>query len=65
MDSTCKVTKKEKTSSNDRLHTNMSVEDRILFLANLIVQRVNDDHMNGNRLFREISGFGDGTTSTN
>ena len=65
MDSTCKVTKKEKTSSNDRLHTNMSVEDRILFLANLIVQRVNHDHMNGNRLFREISGFGDGTTSTN
>ena len=65
MGRTSKIKDKVKTLSDERLYTNMSVDDRILLLANLIVQRVNDDYMNGNRLFREISGFGDGTTATN
>ena len=65
MGRTSKIKDKVKTLSDERLYTNMSVDDRILLLANLIVQRVNDDYMNGNRLFREISGFGDGTKATN
>lgn len=64
MDRTCKITKKEKTSSIDRLHTNMSVEDRILFLADLIAQKINDDQTNGNHIIRKINGLGDGTKKT-
>lgn len=63
MDRTCIVTKKEKTSSNERLHTNMSVEDRILFLADLIAQKIKDDQTSGNNLLRKINGLGDGTTN--
>lgn len=63
MDRTCIVTKKEKTSSNERLHTNMSVEDRILFLADLIAQKIKDDQISGSRLLGKINGLGDGTTN--
>lgn len=63
MDKTRMVTKKEKTSSNDRLHTNMSVEDRILFLADLITQKIKDDQISGNKLLNKIDGFGNGTTN--
>jgi ABC-type uncharacterized transport system ATPase subunit len=63
MDRTCKITKKEKTSSSERLHTNMSVEDRILFLADLIAQKIKDEQTSGNHLLKRIDRLGDGTTN--
>lgn len=63
MDRTSKITKKEKTSSSERLHTNMSEKDRILFLADLITQKIKDDQISGNKLLNKIDGFGNGTTN--
>ncbi len=38
------------------LHTTMSVDERLTFLANLIINKIQADESNGRKLFNVISG---------
>ena len=45
---------KNKKSVIDPLHTVMTNEDRLDFLASLIVDRIEEDQMNGRKLLAKI-----------
>ena len=54
-----------KKSSLDRLYTNMTVDERLSFLANLIASKISDDQKNGYKLYNRINrGGNESTTAT-
>lgn len=44
-----------KKSTLDRLYTNMTVDERLSFLANLITDKIRDDQKNGYKLYSRLN----------
>ena len=53
-----------KKSSLDRLYTNMTVDERLSFLANLIADKIRDDQKNGYKLYNRINRGGNESATT-
>lgn len=53
-----------KKSSLDRLYTNMTVDERLSFLANLIADKIRADQKNGYKLYSRINRGGNESATT-